>query len=294
MICSTVIPTYRREELLARAVTSVLEQLPDHANYEIIIVNDGGATLREAGWQDSPLVTVVNTNRCERSAARNVGAALAKAKWLHFLDDDDYVLPGAYASLADVARTGNYVWVYGNYQIVYPNGVISEIAPEVSGNIFALLVAGAGIPFAASWLRRDAFYRAGCYDPLINATEDRDLGRRIGCIGDVGYTKHLVCSCRIEHSATTTTDWSRAPEYDRIGREKALDLQDALPRTRSSAHGNARLRGRACRAYMASAAENVRKGNYLRAASRLWSCVRLGGAHFFVPTFLRGLRGLTD
>ena len=127
MICSTVIPTFHREELVARAVNSVLEQLPDRDNFEIIVVNDAGIPLQEAEWQKSPLVTVVNTNHCERSVARNVGAALAEGEWLHFLDDDDYVLPGAYAALYDVAKTGSCVWIYGSYKRVSGKGVNSEV-----------------------------------------------------------------------------------------------------------------------------------------------------------------------
>ena len=42
---------------------------------------------------------VVNTHHSERSVARNTGAALSHGDYLHFLDDDDILLPGAYAAL---------------------------------------------------------------------------------------------------------------------------------------------------------------------------------------------------
>lgn len=287
MICSTIVPTFNREQLLARAVNSVLEQLPDQDNYEIIVVNDAGTSLGDADWQKSRNVTLVHTNRCERSSARNVGAAIAKGEWLHFLDDDDYVLPGAYASLLNAARRGDYVWIYGHYEIETPDGRISQITPRDRGNIFALLVCGAGIPFDAAWVRRDAFYRAGCYDPLISVTEDRDLGRRFALLGDICYVPYCVCRCLIEHS-TTTTDWSHASEYDRICREKVLDMDGAVARLRASLQGNVRMRGGACRAYVGSAGLNLGKSNYLRGASRLLASIRLAGLFSLTPEFWRG------
>src|SRR5215467_1378107 len=94
MFCSTIIPTVGRRSL-ARAVSSVLSQTFDKDDFEVIVVNDSGSPLIKAEWQSSPRVSIVNTNRRERSVARNTGAALAKGKYLHFLDDDDWLFPEA-------------------------------------------------------------------------------------------------------------------------------------------------------------------------------------------------------
>ena len=149
------------------------------------------------------------------------------------------------------------------------------------------------IPFQASWLRRDVFYRAGCFDPTICGvgTEDADLGRRIACIGDVGCTDSSICCLRVEHT-TTTTDWSGSAAADRYGREKALDSCDAVARLRASMRGDTCLRGLACRAYVASAAENLRESKHLKAASRGLTSIRLAGFYLFTPGFWRGLRAL--
>src|SRR5690606_40710121 len=66
MFCSIIIPTIGRASL-ERAVQSALEQDFTAAPYEVIVVNDSGEALPAAGWQDSPLVRVVGTNRRERS-----------------------------------------------------------------------------------------------------------------------------------------------------------------------------------------------------------------------------------
>src|SRR5690242_13472696 len=82
MLCSTIIPTINRPTL-TRSVESALAQGIDPRQHEIIVVNNSGGPLREEGWISSPNVTVVNTNRTKISFTHNVGAALAKGKYLH-------------------------------------------------------------------------------------------------------------------------------------------------------------------------------------------------------------------
>ena len=101
MLCSTIIPTVNRPSL-ERAVKSALDQDLDLDLHEIIVVNDSGKALPDIDWLKSPRIKVVNTNRVERCVARNVGAALASGKYLHFLDDDDYLVSGG--DLATRAR----------------------------------------------------------------------------------------------------------------------------------------------------------------------------------------------
>src|SRR5688572_30916233 len=94
MFSSTIIPTVGRDTL-ARAVHSVLSQSSEKCDFEVIVVNDSGKPLPQQEWQSSTRVQVINTNRRERSVARNTGAALARGKYLHFLDDDDWLFPDA-------------------------------------------------------------------------------------------------------------------------------------------------------------------------------------------------------
>ena len=102
MFCSTVIPTIGRPTL-ARSVDSVLGQSFTANNFEVILINDSGQPLPPAGWQRSERVRIINTNRHNRSVARNTGAAIARGRYLHFLDDDDWMLPDAFESLWELA-----------------------------------------------------------------------------------------------------------------------------------------------------------------------------------------------
>src|SRR5262249_7210631 len=116
--CSTIIATIGRATL-SRAVESVLAQtLPPGLACEVIVVNDSGRPLPPAAWQQAPNVRVLATDRQERSIARNTGAAAARGQYLHFLDDDDWMLPGAFASFHTAAQPSQAGFIYGRTRML--------------------------------------------------------------------------------------------------------------------------------------------------------------------------------
>ena len=82
----TVIATYRRPELAAKAVRSALAQTV--ADHHIVVVDDAGGQLPAV---DDPRVTVVSLARNAGSAGvvRNVGIRLSRSPIIAFLDDDN-------------------------------------------------------------------------------------------------------------------------------------------------------------------------------------------------------------
>lgn len=291
MFCSTIIPTISRSSL-ARAVQSVLEQDFTAAEFEVIVVNDSGKPLPEEKWQKDGRVRVIDTNRRERSVARNTGAAIAKGEYLHFLDDDDILLPGAMNAFWELSqKERGAAWLYGSWRIVDNDGnTVNEFYPELTGNIFALLVSGEGLPLQASLLKTNPFYMAGAYDPIhiLTGVEDRDVGRRVALIGDLAYTRTVVAQVRIGQ-AGSSTNWNIIAEGDRWGREKALQAPNALKRMRASAKTRY-WRGRGSRAYFASMVWNIKRGSLFVAIERLFGGLALTGLNIFVPDYWRGLR----
>jgi glycosyltransferase involved in cell wall biosynthesis len=234
-------------------------------------------------------VRVINTNRRERSTARNTGAAIARGKYFHFLDDDDWLLPDAIEAWWDLDQISDAVWLYGSYQTVNNEGeIIEEIHPERKGNIFALLVAGHAIPLQASLINANAFFVAGAFDPTITGVEDRDLGRRLALSGEIAYSPRLVASIRIGQIGSTT-DWARLAEDDRWGREKALSAPNAFARLRASAYSDY-WRGRVSRAYIASSVWNLKRRNILTALGRGMTGLVVVGEHAIKPKFWLGFR----
>jgi glycosyltransferase involved in cell wall biosynthesis len=287
MFCSTVIPTIGRSTL-SQAVCSVLNQAFTADDFEVIVVNDSGQPLPQLDWQHSEQVRVVDTNRRERSVARNTGAAIARGRYLHFLDDDDLLLPGALDAFWRLDQSSDAAWLCGSYQSVDNDGnLIHEFHPDVGGNIFSLLVAGEAIPFQASLLQAEQFFAVGAYDPQITGVEDRDLGRRMALRCTVAKTPAVVARIRVGEEGSST-NWSTLAEGDRWGREKALREQGALARLWASAKSSY-FHGRVSRALFASMVWNLRAKNMFTAASRATLGVAFAGWYAFSPGFWRGM-----
>ena len=99
---SIIVPTYRRETELKRALDS-LKKL-DYDSYEIIVVDDNGDAIwnRKVEEQvrtfqnDNQSIIVkyiVNSPNMGSARTRNIGIAAAEGEYICFLDDDDIYLP---------------------------------------------------------------------------------------------------------------------------------------------------------------------------------------------------------
>ncbi len=291
MFSSTIIPTINRPSL-ERAVQSVLDQNFYADDFEVIVVNDSGKPLSDASWQKSKQVRVIDTHCRERCVARNTGAAIALGTYLHFLDDDDILLPGALTAFWELAqRETEADWLYGGWRSVDNDGVqIEEFCPTLSGNILALLVSGEGLPFQASFLKADSFFDAGGFDPdpVLTGVEDRDVGRRMALRGNIAHTAAIIAHVRMGELGSST-NWKIIAHGDRWGREKVLQGPNTFARIRSSA-GTSFWRGRVSRAYFASMVWNFKHGSLIYAISRFVSGLALTGLNIFSLGYWQGLR----
>jgi GT2 family glycosyltransferase len=290
MLVSTIIATIARPTL-ERAVRSALDQGLGADFHEVIVVNDSGAPLDGAVWSDTPQVLVVETRGVDRCIARNTGAALSRGRYLHFLDDDDYLLPGGLGALLEVARGSDAVWVYGALQRVDDEGRLLSInRPEIRGNLFLDLVAGESLALGAALIDAQAFLRAGGFDPDFIVSQDRELACRLSLAGEFEGTEDPVAAIRVGPAGATTTNWSRAVELFRRGREKSLELPGALARLVDAAGDDPHLHGRAVRTLAASMLQNAAAGRLDTAFRRLAPLLCLAGAHPLRPEFWQGLR----
>lgn len=291
MFVSTIIPTINRPTL-SIAVQSVLDQNFDLDDFEVIVVNDSGKPLSESIWMKSSKVRVIDTNRRERSVARNAGAAIALGKYLHFLDDDDILMPDALRAFWELAqREPDADWLYGSWRAVDNDGnCVEEFRPALTGNIFALLVCGEGLPFQGSLVNADTFFRVGAFDPdpRLTGVEDRDVGRRLALVGKVTHTSALVAQVRMGEEGSST-NWRIIAQGDQWGREKALQLVNAFDRLRDSASSHFG-RGRVSRAYFASMIWNLKRGNRLIALSRFMTGIAMTGLHIVSSDYWQGLQ----
>lgn len=99
-LVSVLVPTYKSNEALTRAVDSVLNQTYD--NIEVIVVddNDPDSTYRQATEmqmskyaEDSRIKYIKHKKNKNGSAARNTAFRNSTGEYVCLLDDDDYYLP---------------------------------------------------------------------------------------------------------------------------------------------------------------------------------------------------------
>ena len=100
-IVSVIITTYKRSELLPRAIDSVLAQ--SYENVEILVVDDNAPdseyrkateNLITTRYSQEPKVRYVKMPKNSGSCpARARGVSESKGEYINFLDDDDEFLP---------------------------------------------------------------------------------------------------------------------------------------------------------------------------------------------------------
>jgi glycosyltransferase involved in cell wall biosynthesis len=290
---SYIIPTIGRTSLEI-AVKSVLTQDFSHADFEVVVVNDSGSPLRKADWQADPRVRMISTNRCERSFARNSGAAMARGKYLAFLDDDDWILPGALRNFWELSgRHPDATWLYGGIQIVDERGVVlAEINSGFTGNCFTQIMGGAWAPIQASLIEARAFFEIGGFNPLIRGTEDEDLCRRTAYHGEFANTPQVVACLFRGKTWNSSTNYRRAPNDTKFSRDLIFSKHRVLQRFRTSIESSY-WRGRILRVYLSTVAWNLNRRNFMTALSRaVYSLAFLGLSldHLFTQDYWTGFR----
>lgn len=184
-LVTIIIPTRRRHDLLARALTSVLVQT--HRSIQVVVVDDndsgdGVGTRAELATllADVRVVVVTESGGHSAAAARNRGLAAAHGDWITYLDDDDEYTPDKVArQLALAQQTASPLVVCG---FVYQLGARHRLK-QVAGDCFE----GDAVLTEATWGTPFLFHRrdlAARFDENLRAGEDTmfafDFMRRHG------------------------------------------------------------------------------------------------------------------
>jgi glycosyltransferase involved in cell wall biosynthesis len=290
MFCSTVIATIGRNTL-TRSVESVLSQTINEENYEVIVVNDSGVPLPPSSWQGSERVQIIETNRRERSIARNTGAAAARGRYLHFLDDDDWLAPNALSHLWNLSQQTNASWLYGSSQLVdREHKPLIRLQHGIVGNGFLHVMAGEWIPLQSSLIEAGAFFKVGGFNPRISGPEDIDLLRRVALGGELAETPNLVAHI-VMGVQGSTTDYANHNKASQWSREQVLELQGVFSTMRRSAI-NPYWKGRLTRVFLTSLVWNLQRGRFTDAASRGAAgiaCILMSGTSILAMDYWRAM-----
>lgn len=271
VFCSTIIPTIGRASL-GRAVRSVLDQQLSGVQWEVLVVNDTGEELLPFDGMDHPTVQIVTIQKRRMIVGRNVGAAVARGRYLHFLDDDDWMLPGAFAgAFAEAWRLAQEqpeaAVIYGGIQLVDVNdSILGRLNLGCSGNCASQLLAGSWIPIGSVFVRREPYFEIGGFNTRLQTAEELDLFRQIA------LRYFLVNSTVLFANILRGQGWSTSAIHDsaeenRKSREAVLATPGVFRRLMDSAEDDY-FKGRICQAYGASLRWNLQEGQILTATSR--------------------------
>lgn len=98
---SIVMPMYRVEQYIEKAITSVLKQ--DFQDWELLVVNDGSPDksreIASSIASGDNRIRILDKKNGGLSDARNYGLDRAIGEFVHFYDSDDWIEPDFYSKL---------------------------------------------------------------------------------------------------------------------------------------------------------------------------------------------------
>lgn len=129
ILLSIVVPVYNVEEYLRECLDSIFDDSVDENSYEVIAIEDGSTDSSPEilkSYAKHKNLRIITQENAGLSVVRNRGISVALGQYVMFVDSDDYLLPGAMATLLNLAQnnecdligfghlwTGNPSWQSG-------------------------------------------------------------------------------------------------------------------------------------------------------------------------------------
>lgn len=168
---SVIVAAFNQERLIGRCLRSLLQQTLPHADYEIIVVNDGSTdkTAYALGlFTDrfgSPVKIITNEINLGLPTSLNIGIRAARAPYVVRVDSDDFVNTNFINFLHFYLETNpDADAVACDYLLLDDNENVLESVDCMKNPI------ACGIIF-----RKEHLYEIGLYDESFRCHEERDL-----------------------------------------------------------------------------------------------------------------------
>jgi GT2 family glycosyltransferase len=233
--CSIIIPVLNQEFLTKQCLDTLLGPTLDRSSAEIIVVDDGSgeATVRMLAGYGAAIRVVRHERNQGFAISCNDGAAVARGRFLVFLNNDTVPLSGWLDALVAYADEVPRVAAVGS-KLLFPDRTIQHCGmaicadrlprhlyiafaadhPAVNRSRRFQVVTGASLLF-----RRDLFESLGGFDTsYLNGFEDVDLCLRTGALGhEVHYchTSELFHMASMSEGRTNHND-----QNERLYRER--------------------------------------------------------------------------
>lgn len=220
MKVSLAMSVYNGEEYLKETIDSILAQT--YSNLEIIIVNDGST---DSTWK---ILSEINDERVKvihldvnKGVANGLNLAIAQAKgdWIAIHDSDDISLPNRIDEQVAYAKSNPHVVAIGSFIecIEGKNISASKIAHMKNleryknsivtwEQIKVDLFKGCPITHGSLLMLKDAYLKAGRYDPQYKIASDYEFFTRISAVGPIENVPKVLYKYRISPNSLSNSN----------------------------------------------------------------------------------------
>lgn len=219
-LVSVVIPAYNAERYIAAAVDSALAQTYPHC--EVIVVDDGSTDRTPQileGYGDR--IRLHRQQNGGSSAACNAGVALARGRWIAFLDADDLWLPDK--TRLQLERCGRLAishtdsWCFGE---ALPQDVRrGSFEPLYGGQVLERLLVVNFITKSSVLMLREVYLEAGGFGNTYPAVEDWPLWLRVCARHELGLVDEPLVRYRVHPQSKSMAARRTATDHLRIIRD---------------------------------------------------------------------------
>lgn len=226
-LVSVIMPTYRRDATLRRAISSVLKQT--YRNLELIVVNDNGddgrftPIVREVVFsfaENDDRVSLLEPVEHKNGAyARNRGVEASSGGFIAFLDDDDWWEPEKIERQVDTFENLSDEWGVVSCRVKRYRGdkLISVLPKHPDGHVYKdIMLVVSDFATGTLMVRRSLFDEVGGFDERLRRHQDLQL------LIELTYRKKLLQLDEPLHCCDVSDGQNRLGPDELIGAKKAL------------------------------------------------------------------------
>ena len=195
-LISAIIITHNRARLLRYAIESVLNQT--YRNIECIVVDDASVDNTRQICSNYPVhyILIPKDESRGNNYARNMGAKIAKGKYLAYLDDDDQWLPTKIEEQMERAiQTGSsLIYCLRDFYYSLSKKTIKEsLFYSKEGDLSNIIYKHYITSTSCLLIEKDVFFQVGGFDEKLKKWQEYELMMRLCQVTNVYLVpKHLV------------------------------------------------------------------------------------------------------
>ena len=237
-LVSIITPTFNRVDMLGAAINTVKNQtLKD---WEMVVIDDC-STDNTAQVVGSHQVTDnrityygFSKNSGSPVVPRNKGVALAKGKYVAFLDSDDLWHPEKLATQVGYLETIGECFSYHDILVKYvdregrDSGVWSKMSTCHSGPVFTHLLRKNFVPTSSVLITKEAYLRYGGMDMSLDISHDWDLWLRVAFENDIHFIPDILAGTLLIHWSSVISEVHKRRRESRRVIRKWLPYVDGM------------------------------------------------------------------